>query len=97
VERDSGRKYGWFDMVSRMAKTTIDLPDELLVEAKALAARERTTLRAVVVTGLRSVLGRRPPERFRLRDASVGGRGVQPEFRTGGWERLRDTIYETRL
>jgi hypothetical protein len=83
-------------MVSRMTKTTIDVPDELLLEAKALAARERTTLRTVVVTGLRTVLGRRPPERFRLRDASVGGRGIQPEFETGGWEALRDAIYETR-
>ncbi|HEX5584615.1 hypothetical protein [Gaiella sp.] len=83
-------------MVFRILKTTIDIPEGLLVEAKALAARERTTLRAVVATGLRSVLGRRPPEHFRLRDASVGGGGLQPEFRTGGWERLRDAIYESR-
>ena len=29
-------------------KTTIDLPDELLAEAKAVAARRRTTLKAMV-------------------------------------------------
>ena len=79
-----------------MPKTTIEIPDELLVAAKAHAARERTTLRALVETGLRSALGRRSsPERFRLRDASVGGHGLQPEFQTGGWERLRDAIYDS--
>lgn len=29
-------------------KTTLDLPDELLIEAKALAARRQTTLRALI-------------------------------------------------
>ena len=33
-------------------KTTLDLPDELLIEAKATAARRRTTLRAIVVHAL---------------------------------------------
>jgi hypothetical protein len=34
-------------------KTTLDLPDELLIEAKAVAARRRTTLRAMVEHALR--------------------------------------------
>jgi len=34
-------------------KTTLDLPDELLIEAKATAARRRTTLRAIVEHALR--------------------------------------------
>lgn len=34
-------------------KTTLDLPDDLLIEAKATAARRRTTLRAVVEHALR--------------------------------------------
>ena len=34
-------------------KTTIDLPDELLIEAKALAARRRTTLKAKVEHALK--------------------------------------------
>ena len=33
-------------------KTTIDLPDALLIEAKAVAARRRTTLRAMVAHAL---------------------------------------------
>ncbi len=34
-------------------KTTIDLPDELLAEAKATAARRRTTLKAMVEHALK--------------------------------------------
>ena len=40
-------------------KTTVDLPDELLVAAKKKAAEDRTTLRHLFVRGLRSQLGRR--------------------------------------
>ena len=34
-------------------KTTIDLPDELMTEAKAVAARRRTTLKAMMEHALR--------------------------------------------
>ena len=34
-------------------KTTLDLPDDLLIEAKAVAARRRTTLKAIVEHALR--------------------------------------------
>ena len=34
-------------------KTTLDLPDDLLTEAKAVAARRRTTLKAMVEHALR--------------------------------------------
>lgn len=34
-------------------KTTIELPDELLIEAKTLAARRKTTLKAIVESALR--------------------------------------------
>ena len=34
-------------------KTTVDLPDDLLAEAKAVAARRRTTLKAMVEHALR--------------------------------------------
>ncbi len=37
-------------------KTTLDLPDDLLIEAKTLAARRRTTLRALVESALRREL-----------------------------------------
>ena len=34
-------------------KTTLDLPDDLLIEAKSVAARRKTTLKAVVESALR--------------------------------------------
>ena len=37
-------------------KTTIELPDDLLIEAKAVAARRRTTLKAIVEHALRREL-----------------------------------------
>ena len=36
-------------------KTTIDLPEELLKEAKVLAARRNTTFRELVIEGLQGV------------------------------------------
>lgn len=41
-------------------KTTLDLPDDLLIEAKTLAARRKTTLRAVVESALRRELRPEP-------------------------------------
>ena len=44
-------------MVSHM-KTTVDLPDELLLEAKIRAAQERRTLKDLIEAGLRKELRR---------------------------------------
>lgn len=78
-------------------KTTVDLPDSLHSEAKALASHERTTLRALIEEGLRLVLGnRRKGVRFRLRKASFRGRGLQPHVEEGRWEEIRDPGYEGR-
>ena len=78
-------------------KTTLDISDPLLREARKLAARERTTLRALVEQGLRRVVAekRRQPA-FRLRKASFRGRGLRPELKDVGWERLRELAYEDR-
>ena len=75
-------------------KTTIEITDELLDRAKETARRERTTLRSLVEEGLRSTLDRKEDRAgFRLRDASVGGRGLTPEFQGAAWERIRDAAY----
>ena len=44
-------------------KTTIDLPDELLIAAKKRAAETRTTLRAIFERGLRRELRQTREER----------------------------------
>lgn len=78
-------------------KTTIELADDLVNCAKAHAIKEKTTLRALVERGLRSVLDADAhPRPFRLRDASVGGTGLSAEFRGAGWQRIREAAYEGR-
>jgi hypothetical protein len=83
-------------MVTHM-KTTVELSDALLEEAKSVATRERTTLRAIVEEGLREVLKKRKRRgAFRLRKASFRGKGLQPGLTEGSWETVRDLIYEGR-
>lgn len=78
-------------------KTTIDISDALFDEARKAAAREKTTLRAVVERALRLALRSAPPARaFRLRKASFRGKGLQPGVAEGDWERIRDLAYKGR-
>ena len=78
-------------------KTTIEISDELARMAKAHAARENITLRALIERGLRlAVRADRHPRQFELRDASVGGRGLQPPYRDADWTRIREAVYEDR-
>lgn len=78
-------------------KTTIEIADPLFDEARRFAAREGTTLRALVEQGLRKVLGEAPQlATFRLRDASFGGQGLQDQARTQSWDSLREWANERR-
>jgi hypothetical protein len=78
-------------------KSTVEIADPLAGEARAVARREKTTLRSLIEMGLRQVLReRRRRSRFKLRDVSFGGRGLQPHFREGDWQRLREAAYEGR-
>jgi hypothetical protein len=78
-------------------KTTVEIPDTLIKEARKLASRQRTTLRVLIVEGLRRVLTeRRSPAGFRLRKATFKGNGLQPELAGAPWDRLRDMAYEGR-
>lgn len=83
-------------MYSNM-KTTVDIPDPLLDEARKVASREGTTVRALIEQGLRRVLGeRRQAKAFRLRKASFKGKGLQPGAAGASWEQIRGLIYEGR-
>jgi hypothetical protein len=78
-------------------KTTLEISDPLLRAARKLAARERTTLRALVEQGLRRVVAEKQQRNaFKLRKASFKGRGLHPELQDGAWERVRDLAYEGR-
>lgn len=78
-------------------KTTIEISDDLAREAKAHAASENITLRELFERGLRMAIrvDREAPG-FTLRDASVDGDGLEPEFQGADWARIREAIYEGR-
>jgi hypothetical protein len=78
-------------------KTTVEVSDGLLAEARKVAERRGVTLRTLVEEGLRHVVkssNRRAA--FRLRDGSFGGDGLAPEFAGGDWETVRDAAYSGR-
>ncbi|MBI2615687.1 MAG: type II toxin-antitoxin system VapB family antitoxin [Gemmatimonadetes bacterium] len=78
-------------------KTTVQIPDSLLAEAKRLAAQQRTTVRGLIEQALRRLIQERASRtRFRLRPASFPGSGVQSGVREGSWEQVRELIYEGR-
>ena len=78
-------------------KTTIEIADPILNQARKLAAREGVTLKALVELGLRRVIAeKKAGGEFRLRSASFKGKGLQPAAKQAGWEGLRALAYEGR-
>lgn len=75
-------------------KTTIELPDELIKQARRVARQEGSTLRALVEEGLqRSLEARRQAACRELDFPSYGGSGLREEFQSASWSRIRDEIY----
>jgi hypothetical protein len=78
-------------------KTTVELPDGLLRDARRLALREGTTVRALIERGLRTVVqDRQPSRRFVLRKASFRGDGLVAGVSLRDWDTLRDLAYSER-
>lgn len=79
-------------------KTTVEITDALFENARRLAQREGTTLRAIIEDGLRLVFQQRraAPRGFALRDASFEGDGLVPGVSLEDWNQLRSLIYEER-
>ena len=83
-------------MVSHM-KTTIQIPDSLMKEARKLANEEHTTLKSLMEEGLRRIISEhRQRGKFRLRKATFRGKGLQPHLEGATWEKIRDISYEGR-
>lgn len=83
------------DNMGTHMKTTIEISDALLADAKRVAARDGLTLRALVENGLRQEIQARskPSKRFRLRDASFKGKGLHPDVQDLSWSEIRDLVY----
>jgi hypothetical protein len=79
-------------------KTTVEISDPLLQQARQIAARDGVTLRELIESGLREILAKRKTHKpFKLKDGSFkGGKGLHPEAEALGWERIREMAYEGR-
>ena len=78
-------------------KTTIEISTPLLRRAKKAAAREGTTLRALIEEGLgKSLESRESRPRSVPPLVTFKGNGLAPEFQGASWEKIRDAIYEGR-
>jgi hypothetical protein len=78
-------------------KTTVEIPDSLLQEARRLAEKEGSSIKVLVEEGLRRIiLERKKGKRFRLRKVSFRGKGVQPDVTEGSWDKVRELVYEGR-
>ncbi len=68
-------------MASHM-KTTIQIADSALEEAREVANREQTTLEALVEEGLQRIISERSRHgNFRLRNARFKGNGLQAHLK----------------
>lgn len=78
-------------------KTTVQIPESLFDQARQVAQREQTTLKALVEEGLRRVVAdRQRSAPFHLRDAAFQGNGIQPGLAGASWAQIRDMSYEGR-
>jgi hypothetical protein len=78
-------------------KTTIEIADALLEEARVIATAEGTSVRALVESGLRWRVAEHRTHYgvFKLKDEGFDGEGIAPELRAASWERIRDLAYGT--
>jgi len=78
-------------------KTTVEISDWLLREARKLAARKGVTLRSLIESSLRQIIAESERRTaFRLRRASFKGKGLRSDFRHVSSDRVRGLTYEGR-
>jgi hypothetical protein len=78
------------------ARTTIELPGSLLREAKRVALKEHTTVKALIERGLRIVIGHSTRPGFALKKASFRGNGLVSGRSLQDWNAIRDAAYSER-
>lgn len=77
-------------------KTTIEVNDALLHEAKELAASRGVTLRAIVEAALRRELEASSQLEFSYVPVEFDGNGLQAGVDLSDWPRIVDLAYEGR-
>lgn len=78
-------------------RTSFDIPEPLLRRAKKLARDRKTTLRQVVIDGLRAVVERNTGAvRHRMKDCSFGDGGLVDGLSWSDSERIDELVYGDR-
>ena len=78
-------------------KTTVYIPDSLLEEARKIASREKTSIKALIEEGLRRSIDQRKKKRgFQLRKATFKGNGMQSDIAAASWDKIREMSYGGR-
>lgn len=86
--------YGSMGYITHM-KTTIDIADSILIRAKAIATREKMTLRELTEEGLRAVIERHEQApTYTAQPVVFDGNGLTDRYARGNWDRIREEIYE---
>ena len=77
-------------------KTTVEIADPLLQQAKAEAHRRGTTLRSLIEEGLRRGIAEPAATAYVLPDCSVDGDGPTDLWLSSAWDDKLEIIYEGR-
>lgn len=76
-------------------KTTIEISDNLLIQAKQLAHEEKVTLRSIVEESLVKTLQERSQRSTKpIQPVVFAGNGLKAEFKDASWQAIRDAAYE---
>jgi hypothetical protein len=75
-------------------KTTLEISDSILKQAKALAREQQVTLRSLTEEGLKKVIEERSARTLqKVKPVTFRGDGLSGEFQGASWEKIRDAAY----
>ena len=77
-------------------KTTLELPDELIIEAKTIAARRKITLRALTEAALRREIQQRTLADSPKSDLIEYSADLAPHLKKRGVKITSDLVYQMR-
>ncbi len=78
-------------------RTSLDIPEPLLKRAKRLARERSTTLRQLLLDGLRSVIERgTETASYQMQDCSFGAGGLVEGLSWSDTERIDELVYGDR-
>lgn len=79
-------------------KTTIDIPESLLLRAKSFAKKRSLNLREVACEGIELLLSQEKSTSapYTFNGKRVQGKGLHPEFKTADWTQIRAALYGDR-